>query len=188
MPTARNLASWTALPATFITTLITSRILKATASPKDKGLLIVFKAASTFFVVLALTVIAINILFLAFSHTEDTFTSNRSESLANGISDLRFSDSDTLFSTGSDNRIATWRDGSRDTQGVPRSALAEYRQNEQVHMGKRDNMELKKESEAGKKKERKKIWKAIVKEFKPSRKSLLGGKREAVEEADVEES
>ena len=157
-------------------------------SPKDKGLVAVSKAITTFLVVLALTTAALQMLSLALSQDQDdTHQSNRPKSLAEELEGTDFGDTDTLLQAPSDDRIAAWRNRVLHTYDEPHSALASYRDEEEnAQSGTRDPKKLQKKKDAEQKKERKMIWKALVKEFKPKRSSLLGPRKETMVEVEME--
>jgi len=188
MSASKTLASWTALPATFISMLIASKLLTALVSPKDKGLIAVSKAITTFLIVLALTSAALHMLSIALSHDQDnTLKNNRPKSLAEELQGTDFSDTATLLPAPSDDRVAAWRNRVLLTHDEPHSALASYRKEEEnAQLGTRDRKKLQKKKDAEQKKERKMIWKALVKEFKPKRSSLLGPRKETMVEVEME--
>lgn len=174
MSTFKPLASWIALPATFISTLITSGLLTKVASLNDKCLITIAKAAGTFLVVLVCTTAAIHVLTLILSHDTsfsgyqvdpspqdqaDEPQDKQPQSLADELQAAGVTDADTLF------------DGEDEAE----RQIQEERERQ-------EKMEYEEE--------RKKIWKVLIEDFKPKRTSLLGPRKKTmveIEGGDAEE-
>ena len=165
--------------------LITTTLLKATTSPKEKGLMTVFKAVCTFLIILALTTAATTMFISSDSgNQDDTSEDDRPKSLEEELREAETKDFDTLFETSSDDRVAAWRHDVAPylvstTQDEPGT---------NVPKEKREGNKLQKKKENEEMKERRKMWKAMVKEFKPKKSILLGGRKETVVEVVDEDS
>lgn len=181
MATTIGIPTWAALPATFITTIITDKILKTTIPPKEKCLLIISKAFVTFLVVLAITLVTIKIRSydLSYTYSRGIPVRERPNSLAEELTGADVSDAEaSVDEAPPDDRIVAWPVHVRDAQPPSDSVLAKYRKDEDIETEEQEVRKLQKKT-AEEKKESKKIWRALVKEFKPKRKELLGGRKEA---------